>query len=140
MNFLLVFLEIMWNIIFRSKDNWIQLLKMNILQQVGRGNSSAALIFNKSSPLNLTQIFPNNPNDTNSLEEFISKKIRTFYSSCEFVGISEEWEEYRMNFSRNNLVRYGDYKKFFHDELTDEQICLSPPKFLCDHFSITSYK
>ncbi|XP_045467962.1 uncharacterized protein LOC123676230 isoform X2 [Harmonia axyridis] len=62
----------------RSKDNWIQLLKMNILQQVGRVNTSDA----SKNSLNLTQLFPNNSNETNPLEEFISKKIRTFYPSC----------------------------------------------------------
>ncbi|XP_044762908.1 uncharacterized protein LOC123319904 isoform X2 [Coccinella septempunctata] len=84
----------------RTKDNWIQLLKMNILQQVGRVNSSGAnMMFNKTSPLNLTQFFPMNE-QSNPLEEFISKKIRTFYPSCSAPeGVTQEFkaEEKMMN-------------------------------------------
>ncbi|KAL3271075.1 hypothetical protein HHI36_021574 [Cryptolaemus montrouzieri] len=86
----------------RTKDNWIQMLKINILQQVGRANATIAIPGeSRLPPLNLTQLFPNTPNETNPLEDLISKKIRTFYPSCSIPEAAEQ--EFRNDDKLMNL-------------------------------------
>ncbi|VEN37531.1 unnamed protein product [Callosobruchus maculatus] len=70
----------------RSKENWIQVIKENLLRQLGRDNTT---IFQRPndgslSSLNVSQILPGFLNSTNLIpDDQITEKIRSFYPSCE---------------------------------------------------------
>ncbi|CAH1979475.1 unnamed protein product, partial [Acanthoscelides obtectus] len=67
-----------------SKENWIQVIKENLLRQLGRDNTT---IFQRPndgslSSLNVSQILPNFLNTTNLIpDDQITEKIRSFYPS-----------------------------------------------------------
>ncbi|KAF5281374.1 hypothetical protein FQA39_LY17816 [Lamprigera yunnana] len=73
----------------RTKDTWIQILKDNILRQVGRVNTTATLFKPRekmdTSGLNISQWMPGFqiPNNAMLDDEFFSEKIRSYYPSCD---------------------------------------------------------
>ncbi|XP_044260566.1 uncharacterized protein LOC123008680 isoform X2 [Tribolium madens] len=88
----------------RAKDNWIQVLKENILRQIGRSNMT---VINDDSRggTNVTMI-PDVFNRTSFNDDHITEKIRSYYPSCEVPTNMEQdvWkDENVMNLYFNNF-------------------------------------
>ncbi|KAK4877825.1 hypothetical protein RN001_010331 [Aquatica leii] len=97
----------------RTKDTWIQILKDNILRQVGRVNTTLPKPKDKVdiSGLNISHLFPGGqiPSDALLDDEFITEKIRSYYPSCEIPKNTDQdlWkDENTMNLYFN--VDYPD--------------------------------
>ncbi|KAJ8917291.1 hypothetical protein NQ315_002309, partial [Exocentrus adspersus] len=69
----------------RSKENFILFIKKNILEHLGRGNSSVPRPEDaRLSSLNVSELMPSFLNSTNLFgDDQITEKIRSFYPSCE---------------------------------------------------------
>ncbi|EFA05196.1 uncharacterized protein LOC660239 isoform X2 [Tribolium castaneum] len=86
----------------RAKDNWIQVLKENILRQIGRSNMT---VINDDSRTNVSMI-PDVFNRTTLDDDHITEKIRSYYPSCEVPTNMEQdvWkDENIMNLYFNNF-------------------------------------
>ncbi|KAJ8953707.1 hypothetical protein NQ314_007317, partial [Rhamnusium bicolor] len=68
-----------------SKENFIQFLKKNILEHLGRSNATIQRPDDaRLSSINMSEIIPNFLNSTNLWnDDQITEKIRSFYPSCE---------------------------------------------------------
>ncbi|KAK9876050.1 hypothetical protein WA026_011160 [Henosepilachna vigintioctopunctata] len=81
----------------KAKQIWRQQIKINILRQVGRSNTTA----------NLTNLFHDSINGTDSVEDAISKKIRTFYPSC-YIPEAAEMEFRNEDKHMNLFFNYSE--------------------------------
>ncbi|KAF5307401.1 hypothetical protein FQR65_LT06915 [Abscondita terminalis] len=79
----------------RTKDTWIQMLKDNILRQVGRMNSTVPKTKDRVdvSGLNITHLFPGGEALLDG--DFVAEKIRSYYPSCEIPKNTDQdlWKD-----------------------------------------------
>lgn len=69
--------------VFRTRDNWIEMLKHNILRHVGRVNITMPKK-EDISKLNLTGLIKNFENSSVFDDGNFAEKMRSFYPSCEY--------------------------------------------------------
>lgn len=75
--------------ISRAKVSWLEVLKQNILKQVGRPDGSITPINNTGlGNMNYSNIMNSYPNIENSSTEddFVTEKIRSYYPACKLIN------------------------------------------------------
>lgn len=80
-----------WNVIkygafcSRTRDNWIQILKENILRQIGRDNTTILTKQDERlSSMNVSERIPGIFNTTILPDDNVGERIRSFYPSCKW--------------------------------------------------------
>ncbi|CAH0549619.1 unnamed protein product [Brassicogethes aeneus] len=96
----------------RVKENWIKQLKLRILNNIGRGNSTN-LMQNEDTniPVNESQYDPGYNNNMTAVDEDnITEKIRSFYPSCDVPQNTDQdiWKDDNLM----NLYFNFDYSNY----------------------------
>jgi hypothetical protein len=98
---------------FRAKDNWIQVLKENILRQIGRSNMTVPRSEDiRVNSMNMSML-PDLLNGTIFDGDHITEKIRSYYPSCDMPSTMEQdvWRDDKiMNLYFNNFNQVSDEK------------------------------